>query len=510
MSLALHHDSRAGERRWRWACIVVLLLGALWCGLRLSEPWGRGLEGINGGFYGLQARNLLRWDGNTTWGGGILNTGAPEAVEPAFYMHHPPLLVWSIAASYAVFGESEWSTRLPMLLALLGCVWLVMLLGRRWFGQVTAMVAGVIFLALPVCGLYGMHADVHGPLTLLMALGVVHGYQRWLDGVASAQGMFLWMLLGVLTDWPVLVLPVLLLAHTFLTGQTRALRWTLVKLGLAAGGMLLVVLAHAAWLKGGLDFLFNQLNKRTFSMTDDRAGSFTLAEWLVRQAEHLARLYTVPLLLLALAGVVQGVIWNRARMGLLLVLLGFGLADILLGLQASYVHDAWSLFLWPVVALAAAYVVMLAHGRWLDSWPLATVAALGMSVVAHTTGTDGPKAADYDASMGHSCAELGAFLRAEVPESEAVMLVGEFECPPALYWYADRTLAPFVADETSLKLALEGRGYYGPLGFPIVSQKEARTLVMPAALAEQYGPLVETLNKGWQAEVKGKFLLWRR
>jgi 4-amino-4-deoxy-L-arabinose transferase-like glycosyltransferase len=46
----------------------------------------------------------------------------------------PIFYYWLVAASYKAFGVSEWSARLPSALAGTGCVILVFLLGRRFFG----------------------------------------------------------------------------------------------------------------------------------------------------------------------------------------------------------------------------------------------------------------------------------------------------------------------------------------------------------------------------------------
>src|SRR5215470_4374233 len=51
------------------------------------------------------------------------------------YLIRPPLHFWLIAGSYALLGESAFSTRLPVALAMVGLVLLTFEFGRRFFGQ---------------------------------------------------------------------------------------------------------------------------------------------------------------------------------------------------------------------------------------------------------------------------------------------------------------------------------------------------------------------------------------
>ena len=75
---------------------------------------------------------------------------------PDLWNTKPPLLVWLMTASMALFGPSEWSLRLPSTLASLGTLLLVMAFVRKISGSLaTATFAGIL-LAISV-GFFGEH-----------------------------------------------------------------------------------------------------------------------------------------------------------------------------------------------------------------------------------------------------------------------------------------------------------------------------------------------------------------
>src|ERR1700687_5671027 len=51
------------------------------------------------------------------------------------YLIRPPMHFWMVAASYKLLGESEFATRLPVGLAVVGLVLLTFEFGRRFFGR---------------------------------------------------------------------------------------------------------------------------------------------------------------------------------------------------------------------------------------------------------------------------------------------------------------------------------------------------------------------------------------
>jgi 4-amino-4-deoxy-L-arabinose transferase-like glycosyltransferase len=73
------------------------------------------------------------------------------------YAHHPPLLYWSIAASFRIFGVSDWAARLPVALATLFLFIATFSLGRRLFHSPTA----AFYAALALITSYGVFLFGH-------------------------------------------------------------------------------------------------------------------------------------------------------------------------------------------------------------------------------------------------------------------------------------------------------------------------------------------------------------
>jgi 4-amino-4-deoxy-L-arabinose transferase-like glycosyltransferase len=60
------------------------------------------------------------------------------------YLEKAPLMYWATAVSYELFGVSEWSTRLPLMLGLLALLLVTYVLGKRAYGERTGFYAAVV------------------------------------------------------------------------------------------------------------------------------------------------------------------------------------------------------------------------------------------------------------------------------------------------------------------------------------------------------------------------------
>jgi 4-amino-4-deoxy-L-arabinose transferase-like glycosyltransferase len=60
------------------------------------------------------------------------------------WLEKAPLHYWLVASSFAVLGVGEFSTRLPLALAVVGLVWMVYVFGRHFFGEQAGFYAGLV------------------------------------------------------------------------------------------------------------------------------------------------------------------------------------------------------------------------------------------------------------------------------------------------------------------------------------------------------------------------------
>jgi len=60
------------------------------------------------------------------------------------YLEKAPLMYWATAVSYELFGVSEWSTRLPLVLGVLALLLVTYVLGKRAYGERTGFYAAVV------------------------------------------------------------------------------------------------------------------------------------------------------------------------------------------------------------------------------------------------------------------------------------------------------------------------------------------------------------------------------
>ena len=108
------------------------LLAAYLFADHLVSPFNRSFQGWNGAFYGMAARNFLRY--------GFMDLGFMHCLEagamvpnPEMYLRHPPLCSLLAALSVGIFGESEGTIRLPAYLLSVATVPLLYLWLQRMF-----------------------------------------------------------------------------------------------------------------------------------------------------------------------------------------------------------------------------------------------------------------------------------------------------------------------------------------------------------------------------------------
>jgi 4-amino-4-deoxy-L-arabinose transferase-like glycosyltransferase len=111
----------------------ILVIVALWCAIYVSSMFSPPLLDDVDTVHAEAAREMiLRHDWVTLYVNGIR------------YLEKAPLMYWGIAISYKVFGISDWSTRLPLMVGILAWLLAVYALGRHAYGETGGRYSAVV------------------------------------------------------------------------------------------------------------------------------------------------------------------------------------------------------------------------------------------------------------------------------------------------------------------------------------------------------------------------------
>lgn len=171
------------------------------------------------------------------------------------YLEKSPLMYWTLAASYRIFGIGNWSTRLPLVLGVLALVLATYRLGRYVYGEAGGLYAGIALSTS--LGLYIFTRFLIPEV--LVALWLTLGYHFFLQSLEEERpsrfvcwGFAATCALNVLTKGLIgLVFPAGAIGlYLLLTGdlrhlmRLRVISSTLVFLGIAAPWHILVALRN--------------------------------------------------------------------------------------------------------------------------------------------------------------------------------------------------------------------------------------------------------------------------
>lgn len=84
-------------------------------------------------------------------------------VNGVYIDYHPAGVELSIYYWLKIFGESAFLFRLPFIITGVGSVWLIYILGKKWFSSFTGLLAAAIFAGTKFCIVYSMYARLYSP-----------------------------------------------------------------------------------------------------------------------------------------------------------------------------------------------------------------------------------------------------------------------------------------------------------------------------------------------------------
>lgn len=348
----------------------------------IHVPWVEN-DNYYGAIYAQAAHNNLR--------AGVLATGGVPATlyfgplpipVDAFYVHHPTLLPLLVTASFALFGEAEWSARLvPVLCSLLSMIFLWLFV-RDAVNRRAATLSAAVFATLPMELHYGDMVDFEPCLVMLM-LAALLCLRYWL---ARDRALWMWLagvccFFAVWMDWPgylfVLSLTAWFLWRWIKGAPRKFAGFALALLGIcgASGVVFLLQIRHvnpSAWSD-----LWTALTMRlgngvaTGSSGAEQAGNvhFTFVEWCRTVAHGIRADYTIPPLVLVVLGAV--LVWlkpsggfRQAGWGAWHMIVAGALYVVILR-NESYIHDFCAFYFIASIAVLAGLAFEGALG-WME------------------------------------------------------------------------------------------------------------------------------------------------
>jgi hypothetical protein len=367
------------------ACALILLVQLWLCLFQIGSYWQWGHNGYNSAAYQVAARNSLRH--GIVWP--VQYHTSETRPEPAEYYTHAPLaLHWLTTLSVALFGDHEASVRLvPALFSLLMTLMLLILLARH-YSKPVALVAGAVFVLLPINTVY-CNMSNHSTGCIFFALLMFDGYLRWSESgrpahliQAAAGGMG-----AMFFDWPGYTLVFCLATAAFYEGLKprpgEGFRWT-PQLRFALAAIIIAGLGFKlfwAWVSSvrGVDDVIATISNRS-ETTDivrlirDLYGT-VIATTFPRVIRHLAFAWLIVML-------VRHARRRFARRDVVpLSFLAAGIVQFVLFPNAAALHHYWNWQLTPFVAIAAAQIVVWICGEGGRRLALAVRPGLGRTAV---------------------------------------------------------------------------------------------------------------------------------
>ncbi len=133
-------------------------------------------------FYDLGARTMSHDEINHVTPSFSLYSGNGYQVDP---MSHGPLQFHMIALSYALFGDNDFTTRIPAAVLSIAAILVALFAFRRYLGRTGALVAGALIIISPLMLYYARYARnesyivLWGILTIYAILRYLERGETW-------------------------------------------------------------------------------------------------------------------------------------------------------------------------------------------------------------------------------------------------------------------------------------------------------------------------------------------
>jgi hypothetical protein len=502
-------------RHMRRPSLIVLVLVAA-AGFRLltiDRPF-RYDEEATGSFYGVLARNQLRFPLSETRGIPVETVGQSPDHALRYYPDHPPLVPWLIVPLYMLFGVGAWQTRLPSATATVAAVYVLYRLLLRHGGKRLALLGASLFALMPMTLYFGGMPEVVGMPLVLFTLVAIGAYVALHEQPGLRRLLYLisaFSLAG-LSDWPAFLIVPIFVVHWFATPRRREWQW-IVGFGAAASVLFLLLDVYIAWATGSPWTWMVPLVAHRSAIGE--AASFTAREWLSTAWTYNWRLHTVPVLAASAVWLLTSQ-WrhtsdDRVRTFARIVM-AWGVLHVAVGREGVFTHRWWWWPLTPGLAVTAALAfeqLLVTTRSWRVGHAASPAAALLVAGFGAWTVTTAYRELTPPASTTLTTEDLGLAIQAAAPHSNDVALLVWSGSDPQVWFYGDRPVRANIWSVDDLERRLHGdtvdlvfddaqpwnapaTGLVFPLVFSDLQQLHAylmqtyRTVSLPDRLADKF------------------------
>lgn len=313
-----------------------------------------GFNAWNFNTYALIAHNYNQFGYKAVQLAPVISVSKTLPYQPEYYLHHPTLLYIVMGIVFRLIGESFWTARLPVLFASVVSLLLIVLIGTRLHNRLFGLFSGLAFILMPATVVFGRMIGHEAFILLFILLFVYfvllyeHRREWW-----YLFGAFLAVILGAMSDWPMVYFIFLSFPYFFLKKQKK--EWL---------GFFIAALATTLLFSLYIYFILGSFQDMQQAFLNRSTGALLHQSlWPVRWASVFSLrvfLYFTPLFVLfaVLYSVtaIKKKLYND-RSVLILIFFAFGIVHVLLYPEGSFGHPYWIYYLSPFFALSSGYVL---------------------------------------------------------------------------------------------------------------------------------------------------------
>jgi hypothetical protein len=427
----------------------VLIFAVFLLAVKIDKPfWGH--HDWNSVVYSNIARNYKRYGYLGTKFAQVTNYDYQKPENFSFITHYPPILPILISLSFHLFGQSEASARLTIIAFSILLVFFIYKIGKELQSELLGLYAALSLTITPIF-LYFGKLPVHD--TIVPAVSVV-GFWAYLKYFKTENIKYYLLLVvsvifGGLINWSAYYLIIALLYLQLLTKTSKEVKRHIFSLLPIAALVFIgqVALVYFVKAKSTESVFSNLLSRLDPYLTADLYG-FSLLKYLKQELLLVRVYYTLPLFLGAACFVLYFLFkfFKKQKLSFAEIfissLLIYGIIQLTVFSQLSFIHDYMVYYLSPFMALAFSYITFKILGRFKKSlvFPVILIAIIYFAFLSQLKFTNALIATDTN-KRGYMIARL---INKETPSGTVSFITSnsykEFQ-EVFIGYYSDRNAA---------------------------------------------------------------------